>query len=515
MAVSMTTYLCMYLLCPAPMCSPVMFIINIHGLFAVHLSYLLSKLHHCYVYLGIPSAPTISSSAMIDQIKLLNRSCGRLFTFKDEKEDKKEAEDQDEGWTLSGQCVVVGQRLLVTAAHVCFYYSGKQQKIIPYHLRALFILNDDSQVKLDVYPIRWSGTMDVAVLSVRGCLDKSHNINELRLNPLIPKLSPPDLGSRICFVTYNVASDVEAIRKIQKVHNKEEKIKESMSPHVEASKNSKTKSKRKATKPVSADVEASTKSRTLSLISPSQVPWSRVPSYQDMYNISQILDQSTAVMSYRICYAYYNSNRGDSGAGVLSFDVSEGVFHLLGIHLGAEHQSSKDQVVLNHMDEDSEEKPLPKKSKSDTHTNPHDEPNDNQRVEGSDPDIQQDISTSTNSDISIEAQGGANVDADAAPAYLSHIDHAQTNVARAYFIAAHSIFQRSKWQIDYILTHDSSTHEHNTPPRIPHPDASNLSLSSASFSLSDAGSQSSRSKRVQHNGMQTSNTFPLLFMYDE
>lgn len=501
-------------------CSAVLFIINIHGLLLYLRTslYLLSKLHHCYVYLCIASGPTVSSSAMIDQVKVLNRSCGRLFTFKDDNLDKKEGADKDEGWTLSGQCVVVDQRLLVTAAHVCFYYSAKQQKVIPYHLRALFILNNDSQLKLDVHPIRWSGTMDVAILFVRRCVDNLHNIDELPLVPLIPTLSPY-LGCRICFATYHVVGDVEAIRKMQKAHNKDEKIKESVSPHVATSKNSKTKSNRKATKIVSADVEASKKSPTLSPISASHVPWSRVPTYQDLY-ISQVLDQSTAIMSYTICYAYYNSNHGDSGAAILFFDHSQSVFRLLGIHLGAEHLSSNEQIVLNHIDEDSEEKPLSKKLKSDTAIKSHDETIGNQTVEGSDTDNKPDISsTSTNSDVSIEAQP-EDADADAgAPAYLSHIDHALANVARAYFIAAHSIFQRSKWQIDYILTHDPSAHEHsiinNSPPRIPHPDAFHLSSSSASSSLSDSGSQSCQPKRAQHNGVQAPDPFAVLFLYDE
>jgi hypothetical protein len=189
---------------------------------------------------------------------------------------------------------------------------------------------------------------------------------------------------------------------------------------------------------------------------------SRVPSIQSC-TITEILNETRGIMSYCVGHSYYMTSAGDSGAAVLHFDGSHRVFHLLGIHLGHSHLPSYSESMLLHLDADSEATPAVKRLKSDTAINVDEESATSEKQ-----DISTTSSVSTNSDVR-DSQSEESSDAAAS---FSHIDHAQTDAYSPYFIIAHSIVNRPKWDIDFILANNPMAYADNSPPRIQRSDPS-------------------------------------------
>lgn len=365
----------------------------------------------------------------IDARNRLNRSCGRLLTMKDD----------ENHWKISAQCVLIDPHLLVTAAHACFYHltkpkpkstrgtkkiqeeqkEQKEQRPIPYHLSALFILDDGKQLQLDVYPVRWSGSMDIAILYI------PEPSPELQILPLASSTSP-DPSPTIYLATYRQYFD-------------------------------------------STDI---TKKR----------PLSRLPLI-DKGHIMFTVDENTDIMSFPLYNCSYSSNSGDSGAAVLHLDEYQRIFRLIGINLGQEYLENGVDSVLRDLDADST---IPaKKVKPNTDVN---ESADEQQETSANS-----ISQSTNSDIPQDQETKASTFSS------ESLIHAQTNPGSAYFIPLHSIFNRAKWSVEYILTNNPSSYADNSPPRI-------------STSASSLGVRT----KEQHSALRPLRLFPdSLSLYDE
>jgi hypothetical protein len=368
-----------------------------------------------------------------DLVKNLNRSCGRILTSQDAGKD----------WTLSGQCVVIHQRLLATAAHVCFYY--KDGKCLRYYLQALFVSDDGTKYSCDVHAVRWSGTMDVAILYIPDSADLQSFVTTL---PIFPHVSSDHVLYPIHFVHYPPSADFRAIQAVN--------------PN-------------------------------------SPILWPRTPNIQP-YSITH-----TPMESEYYCNSLYVSNAGDSGAGVLYYDQSQRLFQLLGIHLGSEHRTSEETLVLTNIAADSAE-PRVKKPKIDRLIDSGDDPetsiNSSETVEESGTDEKQEISTSTNS-VPSESKGDDNT-----LASMSAVHFGQTNMALPYFIPAHIIMERPKWAINDIINNNPSAYEHNnSPPRLPR-------SSSSAVSIHPMETRSMKQQQ-RENGLLPLRPFPSLSLYDE
>ena len=371
---------------------------------------------------------------------LLNRSCGRLLTSK----------DGVEGWTLSGQCVVVDQRLLLTAAHVCFYHDNQQCRA--YHLQAHFALTDGKELKFDVYPVRWSGTMDVAVLYIR---DPPDDLRELKV---LSGTVAPNFLMDSYFVHYPLHIDDETIKAARKAKSK---FQWSCVPHIERS--------------------------VITGCDKNVMPGSGTESRW---------------------YSCYRSNSGDSGAAVLCYAAGHG-FQLLGIHLGAGYLPREATLVLNEIAADSVEAREVKRLKPNTvqHSD------ETSEESGTGEYGENSISVTTNS-VASDSEGKEDDNANDANASKADIYHGQTNPSVPYFTASDSIFRRHKWDIASILNNPED-YEFTSPPRLPRPEASSSSSSSSASSGSTHHMITRRGRLSQHNGQLPLRLFPTLSLYDE
>lgn len=352
-----------------------------------------------------------TSSSMISFIKSRKDawcSIGRLET----------KESEESTWSDDGQCIVIDDSLIMTAAHVCFYDKNQSA-------REATKKSTIQKLKLEELPLKLSNDLDLdAEASIRALASK-HAHQEFPAD-YVPfssfravfhePISSPNIDTSlsaskqwdfICeLIRYSDSMDVAVLRVVSPSSSASIKL-----------------------RPFETILSYSSLDVCLSVCLVAYRPGlpSPIQSQGNVEGINWEKKKTGSQGQFQIGLANYNKQDGYSGSAVLHWDASKNDFVLVGIHTGTEFKEYEEAMVDDTIANETSTYSSRSRSRS--------------------------LSNSTLSDHSDSYIPSADNTPD-----FSHLKtglanrHAQTNSSWATFVGIDSILQREHWKLEHLRT---------------------------------------------------------------